>query len=351
MNRIKSVDVFRFFAIIGVIAIHTTPFYLPSTDKTGPNFYIAITINQLARFAVPFFFTISGYFWGVKIRNGHALFAISFNMVKKITAIFLIGCFIYLMPYNLSAFFQYGLLGPLKVAYWRTIFFIQHPFILVMQGTRPHLWFLVALLFALCISAVFIQRKWIKSLVFLSLLLYTLGVLAKAYSDTAIGISIPFDTRNGPFFSTLFFVSGYLLSGCISNQRWLKYGLLTLVMGWLVHFSELNLIWKIKGTLYAHEFVFGTYLMGVGAAIAALSDHPLMRIEKFGKIGRMVLGIYVIHYIYVDILSVLDKKISSPFWEVGYIIIVFYLSVQTIKLMSKFSVFKPLFSPADAGPK
>lgn len=110
MNRMKSVDVFRFFAIIGIIAIHTTPFNLSPSDENEIYNFIAITINPLARSAVPFLFTISGYFWGKKIRNGYEPIPLSYKMAKRLSTIFLIWCFIYLLPYNLGAFYNYGIL-------------------------------------------------------------------------------------------------------------------------------------------------------------------------------------------------------------------------------------------------
>ena len=200
MNRIQSIDVFRLVAIAAVIAIHTSPFELEYPDENKTYQVLFITISQLTRFAVPFFFIISGYLWGTKVRNESNLIPYSLKVARRIVVIYLVWCFIYLFPYNnIASSFEFGLLGPLKVAYWKLGSLIQHPFTLFMGGTKVHLWFLVALLFSLVISAIFIHRKWIRGLIVLSSLLYIIGVLGRAYVNTPIGIDIGFNTRNGPF--------------------------------------------------------------------------------------------------------------------------------------------------------
>ncbi|WP_081367541.1 acyltransferase family protein [Alteromonas mediterranea] len=46
----------RVIAILAVIIIHTKPFFLAGNSNIG------IFLHQVYRFAVPFFFVISGYF-------------------------------------------------------------------------------------------------------------------------------------------------------------------------------------------------------------------------------------------------------------------------------------------------
>ncbi len=69
------------------------------------------------------------------------------------------------------------------------------------------------MLFSLLISTAFIKLRQTKGLLVSAVLLYFAGVLLKAYSNTPLGFSVEFNTRNGPFFSTLHFVTGYLMSG------------------------------------------------------------------------------------------------------------------------------------------
>ena len=244
MSRIHSVDVIRLAAIAGVIAIHTSAFSIDPPGGNDAYKYLEVFVNQAARFAVPFFFVISGYFWGVKVRGGASPLLSAQKTAKRIALLFFVWCLVYLLPYNPAAFCGHGLWGSVKVAHCNICGQIEEPARLVLEGTRVHLWFLVALLCSLGISACLVHMRRVKTLVVVSGLLYVVGVLARAYSDTPIGLKIGIDTRNGPFFGTLLFVSGYLMSKYQADSRWFGRGLLVFCFGSALHFSEVLLLWQ-----------------------------------------------------------------------------------------------------------
>lgn len=342
MNRIESVDLFRLIAIVSVITIHTSPF---STNVSGDDEiykYLNVILNQLARFAVPFFFVISGYFWGVKIRNGSELISSSLHMAKRILIIFIAWSCIYLLPIKLGAINELGILGSIKVVYWNISDLSQHPVTLLMQGTKVHLWFLIGMLCSLFLCATLVHKKQTKLLIILSIVLYLFGILAKSYANTPIGIDIEFNTRNGPFFSTIFFVTGYILSGKNINKKWLIYGCIIACFGVFFHFIEIYTLWIMFETYPGHDFVIGTYFMGVGVAMSALSNHPLLKSKTLSKIGQMTLGIYAVHLVFVDLLRPIDKAFNSVIWELGYVVIVLVLSIITSLLLSKSKIAKKI---------
>lgn len=342
MNRIESVDIFRLIAVIAVIAIHTTPFRGDVFSSNETYKYIDVTINQLARFAVPFFFVISGYFWGVKIRNGADTYPTSLRMAKRISIIFLAWSAIYLLPINLGTIYEHGFLGPIKAIYWNLTPVIEQPMLLLLQGTKGHLWFLVGLLFSLFITAFFVRTNKIKSLVLLSVALYIFGVLANAYADTPIGLTIGFNTRLGPFFGTLLFVTGYIISGVKIKPSWFLYGAITFSIGALIHFSEIYILLEFFNTKPQHDYVVGTYFMGVGFAMAALSNHPILKSKTLSKFAQLSLGIYAIHFVFVDIFEPIDRHTDSVSWQIAYIAVVFVLSVTSAWLLSKNKVTKKI---------
>ncbi|TAA46754.1 acyltransferase [Corallincola spongiicola] len=338
MNRIESVDIFRFVAIVAVITIHTSPFRSDATVGNEAYNYIDFILNQISRFAVPFFFIISGYFWGAKIRNGSDPVLTTRNMAKRILLIYLAWCFIYILPVNISSIYEHGILGPLKLSYWKIRDLTQDPMTLLVQGTKIHLWFLFGMLCALALSAFLIINKNTKILFVLALSMYFFGVLARSYSNTPIGIDIDFNTRNGPFFSTLPFVTGYFLSGINARHRWAFYGLFLFILGSMLHFFEAYFLWKSYNTPPTQDYMFGTFFMGLGVAVSALSNHPGLKSKTFSDIGKMTLGIYAVHFIFIDLLTPLDKVLDSVFWEVGYLIVVIYLSILAAKLLSKYKL-------------
>lgn len=213
MSRIQSVDTIRVFAILGVIAIHSAPFGRSDHNQTYQYLHIAIT--QGARFAVPFFFVVSGYFFGIKVKNRELVVPVSWHISKRLFVIWAFWSLIYILPYDLFSAFEHGLLGPLKIVYWNLISIADKPTQFLFQGSKVHLWFVVSLAISTMISAAFL-RFWpsrsLLPLMLFAIWLYVFGLCAKAYSETPIGIDIGFNTRNGPFFSTIFFVTGFVLS-------------------------------------------------------------------------------------------------------------------------------------------
>jgi peptidoglycan/LPS O-acetylase OafA/YrhL len=63
------------------------------------------------------------------------------------------------------------------------------------------------------------------------------------------------------------------------------------------------------------DFVFGTYFMGVGATLLSLSNHRVLSNKLCATLGKMTLGIYASHYIFVDLLQPADKLFNHPSWE------------------------------------
>ena len=336
MQRIQSVDVFRFIAFVMIITLHTQPFRLPPPAENKLYESLDAIITNAARFAVPFFFVISGYFWGVKLREGYAPIPFTLKKIGRIFGIFLFWCIVYLIPFDmLKSGMGIGDILDLIVANINTLLFHRPIMILLMEGTKLHLWFLVALMFSMAISAVFMHKNMKTSLLVFSIFLYVFGILAKAYEFTPIGISIRFNTLYGPFFGTLFFVSGYYLSGLKITSKWLLYGAVIFVIGSILHASEVYYLWRTTGELPQQDYVFGTYFMGIGFTMMALSNHPILQIDWLARLGNMALGLYVVHYIFVDLFSEFNKLHDSIIWEVGYVFIVLLLSLLSAYVLSK----------------
>ena len=332
MDRIESVDFFRLLAIIAVISIHTHAYGQAMTAETYHTYNLVIFVDQFARFAVPFFFTISGYFWGVKARKTGAPLEVSLFMAKRIFFILFVWSAFYLLPLGDFQNFANGPFQLVKEMYWNALKLASDPLTLIMQGTKIHLWFLVGLLWSVAISSILVKYNRIRILIVLSIALYATGLLAKSYSFTPFGIHVDFNTRNGPFFGTIFFVSGYVLSSLKPDETWLAKGLIVMGVGYVMHFTELYVIWRHYGQSPFQDYVIGTYFMGIGAAMASLSNHRLFRFELLGKIGQLTLGIYVIHLAFADMLRQYFKT-EHLNWGL-YFLAVWILSLTTVMILS-----------------
>jgi surface polysaccharide O-acyltransferase-like enzyme len=341
-GRIQSVDTFRLLAIFAVIVIHTTPFSKNSV-AIGTSLDLALVLNQLARFAVPYFFLISGYFWATKFSNGEPLRKPTLVMAKRIVAIFLAWSVIYLLPTNLVEALKYGPIGPVKTVYWNIADALSDPVLLLFQGTKVHLWFLVGLLTCLAISGLLLSRGMIRSLIVLSLLLYVVGLLGKAYADTPVGFHATFNFRNGPFFGLIFFVTGYLLHRLKPKASWFLWGTAIGSLGVCLHFGEIYALHSYWGTSMSQDYLVGTYFVGVGVGLMALSDLPFLRVPLLSFFGPLVLGVYAVHFVFVDMLHPLDKELTGiAIWEIAYPVTVLVLSTLTAYGMSRVRIFRPI---------
>ena len=332
-QRMDTVDSIKLLAIVSVIALHTLPF-MGEAYRDDPWYGLGVVINQFARFAVPFFFVISGYFWGKKIIAGGPLSEVSRGMAARLLLIFVAWSIIYLLPYNLSAIIELGPLGPFEQAFWRGYNLLHDPQRLLFEGSKVHLWFLVGLLCALLISHAMIALGAGMALPGLALVLYVVGVLGGAYASTPLGLSMDFDTRNGPFFASLLFVAGYALARHEPRRHWLWSGVLVFVCGWLLQSIELFVLVEYFAADLLQDYVFGTFLMGPGAAMMALSNHPWLQWGRLSATGRLTLGIYAVHLIFVDIIRPFDAVLVSPWWELGHLGLVFVLSVFMASLLA-----------------
>ena len=342
VRKIQSVDVMRAIAIFAVIVLHTKPFRSQS-PPAGSTLDLATTINQLARFAVPFFFVISGYFWANKIKGGTEILSPTLVRAKRICYMFLAWSAIYLLPWNIYDSLRYGPTGPIKGIYWNICNAITDPLTTVMEGTKSHLWFLVGLLCSLLVSALFIRLRQLRLLIVLALVFYTIALLGKPYSCSVLGFHVNFNFRNGPFFSLIFFVTGYLLQCKQPDDSWFRTGLLISMFGIALHFFELMILSKHWGTTMLQDYVVGTYFFGTGVAIMALSNCKIFIFEKIASIGQFVLGIYVSHYIFVDLLKPIGRKYSGyAMWELSYPALVLLLSYMFVLLIARLPLTKKL---------
>lgn len=113
MKIIDSVYTLRLIAVFAVITIHTAPFSFDGWE-IADQFTLPNVINQLSRFAVPMFFVLSGYFWGMKIRGDADLARTSQVVVRRIFSVWLFWSIMYLMPYNFFSVETYDITRQIK---------------------------------------------------------------------------------------------------------------------------------------------------------------------------------------------------------------------------------------------
>lgn len=344
MKRIETVDVFRVLAIFAVMGLHTTECFGP--NECGWVFNTAALFNQVERFAVPFFFMVSGYFWAEKCRVQSDFLPRSLSMCKRIMLIYIAWALIYAVVHSVKAIWLNGPTGPLKMVYWAIHGLNPAAFIsVVLEGTKIHLWFLSALAIAVLISGALLSRGMGRALLVLSIVLFVIGLAGRAYADTPIGFHSRFSFRNGPFFSLIMFATGYALQRRSRELPSAWIGLAIALAGLTMQMFEVTWLRQQWGTNMSHDYVVGTYFLGLGVTLVALSNARSLRMPVLASVGPLVLGIYACHFLYVDLLRPIDDAYhGAPLWGVTYVTLVFLLSLVTAAGLSKLSITRRLVS-------
>lgn len=204
-----SMDIFKFVASFLVIAIHTGPFFEYNEIVT---FFI---VRVFARLAVPYFFMCAGFFFVVKSKARTPEIYLK-KYIANIIILYFVWSIVYLFdefPRILSL--SKNLVSALGLYVWRFIFI----------GSYYHLWFLVALMIAVCLLYLSVVNNRIGTFLIVSFILYIIGLFGDSYygllpsGDIKVFVDgylkIFETTRNGLFFGC-FYVA---LGGYIATSR------------------------------------------------------------------------------------------------------------------------------------
>ena len=306
-QRLLGIDSMRFIACVAVIMLHCFP-------ATGP---VKTIVDQAARFAVPFFFITSGYFLAAKLMKQDTPKAY-LQYVKKILILYLAWSAIY--------FLDPPLRGNLLMVYqYRLYEFIQQPWEEIwFVGISGHFWFFISLMLTVLTFMLF-RLSRLSYFLLLAGGLYLVGVLAKAYQLTPIGLDLGINTRNFIFFSSLPFALGVMMR----TRSWKvrpSAALLITGVGVALHFTE---AWFLR-TYYAtdmQDYGFSTVLMGVGAFLLAKQGFSSLETHRLAQLGKLTLGVYAVHILVAQRLHLLYVEPLVPYWMVVWPVLVLVLSL------------------------
>jgi surface polysaccharide O-acyltransferase-like enzyme len=330
MARSQSVDIFRVLGILAVIGLHVAQ----QTDPAGlgRRLDIATLFDQLERFAVPMFFSLSGYFWAAKCEAPGDCWPRALALARRVLVLFVCWCLVYALASVATEAVRHG-------AFTRGIEVVaarnKGPLTLLLQGTKVHLWFLPALASAALISGACLAKGHGRLLAVLATLLFLAGLAGKAYAP-ALGLAPRFNFRNGPFFSLALFGAGAALARLRPRPGWLGRGALLAGAGLALQLCETLWLHRRWGASLVQDYVAGTFLFGLGAAMMALSGASALRSPRVAAIGPLVLGIYASHYLFIDLLYPLDGLLRGyPGWRVAYVALVFACALALSTLLAR----------------
>ena len=332
-TRNATIDLFRVIAIFGVIVVHTDPVTRKVFDS-APEHLANLMITGAGRLAVPFFFVVSGYFFGRKIRDGIQPLRLFGRYASRLLRIWVLWSLIYLLlPLRIGQWFHQGW-WPAAVQQFRHM--AAHPLLIVFVGGKGHLWFLMALVMALAIAAVCekLRARWLFYA--LGIALYVYGLLAGLYANTPVGLHAPLDPRNGPFMSALLVACGYWVAGWRGRID-PRFAFAVAAIGLIGFEAELHWV-PMLSRVYPPIIDYGasTPVFGVGALLFGLAV-PGLGGRWWPHIGaECVLGIYVCHDLFVEPAWMLHAYFHSYAWEFAFPVIAFALALGlTLLLLSQ----------------
>ncbi|EHH0749022.1 TPA: fucose 4-O-acetylase [Vibrio vulnificus] len=293
-TKIASLELGRIIAILAIIGLHCQMALTYWQIDDIP--WVGYLLNQMARFAVPLFFLISGYLIQPKLTS--APFETLGNYAKPLLKIWLVwSALSLLMPFNFQVVAEHGYLAE-RQGYWG--YLAQTPLNSLLEGGLVHLWFLPALIIAVAVVALFVHFQRQHWLLPIAALLYLYGVLAGSYQPLT-DLASPFFTRNGPFFSTLLVAIGFMIreknvrvSSAIAGGMFL--------VGLLVHLGQAYGLMGYDIAFNGHDFLFGTELWATGLFLLLLNYPQLGQHPLTFALSPYVLGVYVCHLLVIILL-------------------------------------------------
>ena len=331
-QRLDGIDTFRFLAILAVVFSHTYAYKHNHSAVTA-------FLEQLSQFSVPFFLITSGYFFGKSLERGTDAGRRLGRTAGRLLFMFFFWSVAYVVVPNLVRDVSgQGLLPALAhrgflLREWVSL----HPLRFFFEGTAPHLWFVMSLILSLGVLTAAIKTKTENVLLPASGLLYLCGLLMVTYRTTPIGLPPVIDhisaLRESPVFSLVFPVIGYQLSKQEKYPAWLGTGLLALGVFLLV--AEVGLLQYAYHFTKSTRYYLSTVPLGLGAFFLALAHPHWGSGTIVPSFGRMTIGVYLVHRMFVGGLLRFQGNVHPLVWDLGLDLTVYALSLAVVLLLRR----------------
>ncbi len=315
--RNLTVDSLRLLATLEVIVLHVTFPSLP--------FLAAAAIRLQARWAVPFFFVISGYYLAERLADPKR--ADIRPAIYRLIWLFLLWSVIY-VPLVIRE-------HDVKEVFRRLLF---PSFIYI--GEYFHLWFPSSLVLGYIFLLFCFHYKLEKWILFISIGILIHIFLAGSY-NAVFQIKFPFDfviARHWVSIPTLYLGVWLFRRGPLNKTV----AALLLFGGLGLQFAEAWFLYaRFNISPYDHEILIGTIPFALGAASLGLSGMRFLEQRQLSGWGKdYSLGIYLMHVLVVFLFgwlisSLVPRLIASAVWQVIYPIAILMVNIGLLAALRK----------------
>lgn len=270
-ERNYTIDIFRIIGAFCVVALHSPLDALPNNA--------ALFLRLLCRWAVPFFFLVSGYFIAKNVKKrGNEVYLKSIN---NLLAIYVVSNIIYAVFYLVDA-------NPDTTA--------ELTFTKLLSGQSGHLWFVAASIFGLLLLQYCSNRYSDGKLLAIGAFSFVAILALSGYSPLT-GLTTQRETTRYltaiPFLFTGFliarhegFIARLSVIGCVA----------ALIAGVALEFGEAFFLYKKFGAgPHNQELLIGTAIIALGLFCLSLT-YVIPTDNAFSRAGRQYsLLVYLYH--------------------------------------------------------
>lgn len=269
-----NIDLLKLLFAILVVGIHTEPF--------GNYIWLDRAYGIVTRLCVPFFFTISSYFFFLNKVSVT-------KYLKKITKIYIVWSLIYL-PFDIGQLSSMKVLDVLKRFFW--------------YGNEHALWYLYGTVIATAIVyGLFRLLRNNKAVFCICLLLFIVGVLGSTWS---------------PFVNSYFGDELYKVVSVIGARTGLLYSTVYVALGKMIADNELS---NCNTKYYLYGFIISVALLCIESVIFILKFHT----------QQTILWLSVLPAIYFLVEMVINYKKT---WNISVKNAVFIRKLSTLIYVS-----------------
>lgn len=290
LNKINSINYMKLLFALLVISIHTKPFL--DIDINLSN----IICEIIAKLAVPFFFTTSGYFYFRTLEK---------DLLKKKKYLYrlIITYISWTVIYDFRQIFRTisadgNLISMLKG-------FIVEFFI---YGSAFHMWYMVALIYTVIIVNIFMKYNKLKYLYILSIIFFIVGILLGPYYKYISNINIINDLYELSLYIEFrrlftiaipFFMLGYLANKLKHVQ---KNSLIFIIIFFILFILECNYIQNLESQkdMLTNIFMYPLIIF----IFTYCLNHKLEKYNRYSMIANKLSSfVYFVHPIFISILK------------------------------------------------